>query len=128
MIFTTAKGLLLRQTSGGGFLSGIAAARQPHGERSSDRAATPSRIAARCHALWLSPASPVAGAVSVRKRSIAAEIAAASCSDGAGTIAPILGRRGRRSPFLLMCASNHRGRNNERSEVVRTEFQTDFIP
>jgi hypothetical protein len=51
--------------------------------------------------------APADGAVSATKRSIAAAIAAASGSEGAGTIAAILGRGGRRRPFLLMRASNH---------------------
>jgi hypothetical protein len=44
------------------------------------------------------------GAVSARKRSIAAAIAAASALDGDGVIASILGRRGRRRPFRLTWA------------------------
>ena len=72
----------------------------PHGKPSVARRPTPSRIAARCHALEGSAAG--AGAVSTRKSSIAFEIASASPRDGVGVTSSILGRLGRRLPSLLM--------------------------
>jgi hypothetical protein len=74
----------------------------PHAEPNVARAATPSRIAVRCHALRTSVAAIGAGAVSARKSSIAFAIASASPRDGVGVTSSILGRLGRRLPSLLM--------------------------
>jgi hypothetical protein len=73
----------------------------PHADPNAERPSTPSRRAARCHALGRGGSGAGGGAVSATKRSIAAAIATASPRDGAGVISLILGLGGRRLPFRL---------------------------